>query len=188
MNVTPFEAALAFVLSVEGGYSDGITAASKHDRGGATNHGISIEILRLWRDNPGLKAGDVLALTIEEAKTIYRGWYWDMMNLDQVVDLRLKMLLFDQGVNRGVGTAVLGIQKVLSEDFGYQLTKDAMMGPKTLQAINQADPLSLMIEYLHQAQHGYVKIVLSNPSQIVFLKGWLSRTQKLMKLLLGLRA
>jgi lysozyme family protein len=52
--VTPFGRALAFVLKVEGGYTN-----DPEDRGGATNKGILQRVYDIYRKAEGLRSADV---------------------------------------------------------------------------------------------------------------------------------
>ena len=172
-----FEAALDFVLKVEGGYCQNV-----NDRGGATKYGITIGTLQAWRGDDKLTALDVERLTKEEASEIYRAWYWDQMKLDQVKDLSLATTLFDQGVNRGVVTAVTQMQTVLNDLFKSKLEPDGRMGPRTLEALNSVDPDTVLMEYVFLSQDAYASLASRKPSQLGFLRGWINRTQELLKL------
>ena len=87
---------LAAILLREGGYNDDPT-----DRGGATHYGITQSTLSLWRGRQVTKA-DVQALTVEEAKTIYRAKYLAPF---AEAPTTLKPQLVDIAVLSGVGTA-----------------------------------------------------------------------------------
>ncbi len=83
--------AIAFVLEREGGYS-----FLKEDPGGETNFGIS------KRAYPNV---DIKALTIDQAKEIYKRDYWNKLNCDGKA-YPLDIIMFDTGVNCGVSKAV----------------------------------------------------------------------------------
>ena len=78
MADTDWDASLAFVFSVEGGYTD-----DPMDPGGATNLGITLDELSVWRHTAVTKA-DVQNLQRDEAGAIYRTNYW---NASRCVDL-----------------------------------------------------------------------------------------------------
>ena len=96
------------------------------------------------------------------------------MNLDSVVDQRIQLFIFDQGVNRGPSAAVKQVQTVLNVN-GFSLAIDGDMGPKTIAAVNKVDPLIFLREYRQYCALSYADICVRNNSQIVFLKGWLNR-------------
>lgn len=82
-----FEEIIKFTLEHEGGYSKDL-----HDPGGETKYGIS------KRSHPN---EDILNLTIERAKEIYKEVYWNP--LKNITDDKLRMAAFDTAVNVGVG-------------------------------------------------------------------------------------
>lgn len=92
------------VIQREGGYNP-------HDPGGGSMYGITGLTLSQWR---GKKVGakEVKSLSREEASQIYHANY--LKPFGDVKDPQLKELLFDTGVNLGVGRA----KKYLSEARG----------------------------------------------------------------------
>jgi len=166
-----FEKAFAHVIGVEGGYVD-----NPNDKGGATKFGITQKVLEAWRKKPVTK-DDVKNLQLEEAKKIYKKNYWDTMSLDSVRSQTLQHMLFDQGVNSGVGTAAKALQQILG------VTQDGKIGPKTIDAINAKHPFELCSRFIQVRQLFYVRLCKQDPSQMVFLEGWINRTHKLIDLL-----
>lgn len=169
-----FDKAFTHVLGVEGKYSN-----HPADRGGPTNWGITQARYSEYLDRPA-SIEDVKSMTRDTAKKIYKRYYWDAMNLDSIEDDTLAMLLFDQGVNRGPQTAVMELQAVLNRYFGKNLAVDGDLGAKTIEAIESVNILDLYNEFIQNAQDDYVSIVKNNESQLVFLAGWINRSQKLM--------
>ena len=156
-----FETALEEVLKHEGGYVN-----HPEDRGHATNWGITQETLS---DFLGRDATDeeIRNISMDTVRQIYRNQYWDRLKLSHVVDTRLAHLLFDQAVNRGTRKVAEQIQKLVG------VKVDGVIGPVTLKALNSKD---IMLDFIKQSQLSYISIVEQNPSQIVFLKGWIKRT------------
>lgn len=169
-----FERCLAHVLKTEGGYVD-----HPEDKGGPTNFGITIQTLRDYSGLPSIPTSMIKSLTLEHATRIYEQKYWNTMRLDRVRSERLCLVLFDQGVNAGPVTAVQMLQQVLNEHFAEKLTVDGVIGNRTDAAIATAPENRLIRKFLQQAQDRYATICVKNPSQIVFLKGWLNRTHAL---------
>ena len=91
-----YEAALARLLAHEGGYSN-----HPSDPGGPTNFGITIVDYRKYV-KPGATAADVKAMTLDEAKKIYRAKYWDAQRCDEL-PAGVDYAVFDYGVNSGIG-------------------------------------------------------------------------------------
>jgi lysozyme family protein len=118
-------------LLQEGGYCD-----VRGDRGGATNFGITQEVLEKFRDRP-VAIGDVKELTKEEAREIYRANYWiptRCADLPKGVDLEV----FDFAVNSGAQRSLRHLQQVTG------VHDDTSLGPVTLAAIKAHDPKELI--------------------------------------------
>jgi lysozyme family protein len=73
-----FERALDVTLVYEGGYSN-----DPRDPGGPTNMGVTQKTLAAWRGEP-VSAADVKALTLDEARKIYKAQYWDRVRADRL--------------------------------------------------------------------------------------------------------
>lgn len=159
-----FDKALEEVLKNEGGYVD-----HPSDRGGKTNRGITQKTLS---DFLGRDATDeeIQNIPMETVRQIYRQNYWDRLSLSKIKDPILACVLFDQAVNRGTRKVAEQIQAAV----GVQV--DGVIGPITLRAINERDSMKFLVEFVKRAQLSYCDIVVSNPSQVVFLKGWIKRT------------
>lgn len=92
------------VLKSEGGYTN-----DPNDKGGPTNFGITIADVKLYVKKDAT-ASDVKALTLEQAKEIYRTKYWAKVNGDALPS-GVDYTVFDYGVNSGVSRA----NKVLAQ-------------------------------------------------------------------------
>jgi len=109
------------VLRHEGGYS-----ADPRDPGGETRFGIS------KRAYPDV---DILRLTEDEAKAIYRRDYWDKLRPDELPQ-ELAICLFDCAVNMGRDKAVRLLQRACG------VAQDGVMGGNTIAAANRlVDPV-----------------------------------------------
>lgn len=117
------------------------------DRGGCTNRGITITTLRAWRGQP-VTCDDVKELTEYEAREIYRKQY--LAPFDGL-DAEVKPQVVDIAVNAGVARA-------------RQLLARAQQLDKPL-------PVALVVERLLH----YGRICQARPSQVVFLRGWITR-------------
>lgn len=171
-----FEPALTLVLKHEGSeYTD-----HPADNGGATRHGITLNDLRRYRGDLNLTKDAVKELTVEEAGMIYKAFYWDPMKLTQVVSQASADLLFNQAVLTGNNGCTRRLQLVLMR-LKKSVSIDGKMGPKTIQAINSVDPVEFCVEFCIATQEYLLNIVINNPTQIVFLKGWLRRSHSLLR-------
>ena len=173
MKKWDFEECVKHVLISEGVYSDDV-----HDHGGATKFGITIGVLTNYRQHEVTKA-DVQKLSLNEAKDIYKKFYWDAMKLDLIASDARALLLFDQGVNRGIGTAIKQAQSIASV-YDPGIKWDGQNGPMTSAAINKLDKDLFCREYLKSSLNAYANICVKNPTQLVFLRGWMNRVYKLL--------
>ena len=115
----------------EGGYSD-----HPADPGGATNMGITQEVLREWRHQDVTK-DDVKALQRDEARQIYRARYWQPLRCDEM-PIALALMTYNAGVNCGIGRGARWLQEALNKQ-GEGLDVDGEVGPLTLSACARAD-------------------------------------------------
>jgi lysozyme family protein len=161
-----FESAISEVLLAEGGYVD-----HPDDRGGPTNYGITQKTLSDFLGREATKE-EVRSMTIDTVRQIYKSNYWDRLKLSFVIDSRLSNVIFDQAVNRGTRRVAEQIQKIVG------VKQDGIIGPLTLKAINNMDSKKMLLNFIKQSQDAYVSIVTHNPSQLVFLSGWIKRTHK----------
>lgn len=164
-----FEAALAFTLGWEGGYAN-----DPQDKGGPTNHGITQATYDTWQKAHGLVPQGVKAISKEEVAAIYREGYWDAAGCNGLDDL-VALVVFDAAVNHGVKRSSRWLQKCV------MVTQDGVVGPQTLKAANNVEPVALATALLDLRQDFYNDIVENSPSQGKFLNGWLNRVAALRK-------
>ncbi len=101
-----FDEAMRRVLAHEGGFTN-----HPSDPGGPTNFGITIHDYRK-HIGAGGTAADVRAMTVSQARAIYRAHYWDAQLCD-ALPAGLDYAMFDYGVNSGVGRSVRVLQRIL---------------------------------------------------------------------------
>lgn len=139
------------------------------DRGGETKFGIA------QKANPEISVRD---LTWEGAKEVYFRKYWLLGRCDQLSD-RLAIMHFDGCVNHGVVRANRFLQQAVGAEA------DGKIGPVTLDAINDDDPMRLCSEIADLRVGFYHRIVERDASQGKFLKGWLIRIDEIRAYVLG---
>lgn len=159
-----FDAAINFVLRNEGVYSN-----DPDDPGGETSYGISAAVATRHGYTPG-------KLTLEEATNIYRTDpdFWHP-RLEDLRSQRIATKLLDLRVNMGPTAATKILQRSLSA-LGYLAdVADGLLGPRTINATNAADPERLlrMITALQAAE--YARQCSSTPTKLRFIYGWLTR-------------
>lgn len=162
-----FESVLPALLRYEGGYSD-----HPADRGGATNQGVTHATYNAWRARRGLSPQDVRRMTSAERDAIYRDGYWTPIGGDRLPP-PLDLVAFDSAVIAGPGRAVAWIQNAVGT------TPDGHMGPDTLRAIATKNPADVAARVLNQRATFHRATADKNPSQRVFLRGWLRRVDDL---------
>lgn len=173
---TAFDMALDYTFANEGGFSN-----DKADHGGATKYGITIADLSRWRKR-SVSVADVRAMLPEEAKAIYKAWYWDSLDLDNVVHTGVAIAIFDIGVVRGIGYPPKRLQQICN-NHGARLTVDGHIGPKTLAALNSLPNAAFLRDFSAVVEAGFRSIVAGNYSQHVFLNGWVNRAHRLLSLI-----
>ncbi len=158
---------LDFVLEREGGYVN-----NPHDRGGATNKGITQKTYDDYRTRKGLNRQPVLGISAEELQEIYYSMYWLPAACDHM-PAPVDIVVFDTAVNSGPGRAVKFLQRLVNTK------QDGAFGPKTLAAISQyigTHGAKNMARDLIALREGFIDGIIENdPSQVVFAKGWHNR-------------
>ena len=127
-----YDVCLPLLLAHEGGYSN-----HPSDPGGPTNFGITIFDYRKYV-NPGATAADVRAMTVEEAKRIYRARYWDAQRCDEL-PAGLDYAVFDYGINSGIGRSAKVLRRLLGLPDRSVTISDDVIG-----ATHAVDPTTLV--------------------------------------------
>lgn len=169
--MTPLTAAqiIDAIIEKEGGYVD-----HPADRGGPTNFGITLAKLKEWRDNPAVTTGDLRHMRRGEAALIYHKDYIEKPGFRHISHDLLRHQVVDFGVNSGPGTAARKLQKVLG------VKEDGHVGPVTLAAIRRMGPAKANNLLMAERIKFLGKIVHDDPTQAVFINGWLNRALEFM--------
>lgn len=146
----------------EGGYSD-----NPNDRGGATNSGVTLAVYQLVYGKNKTK-NDLKRMTNEQWNYIFTKLYWNKWKADEINNQSIANILVDWVWMSGYGT----IKKIQSL-FG--LTADGIVGNKTISYINSHDQEEVFNKIWNRRKSFYESLVKNNPSQKVFLKGWMNR-------------
>ena len=162
-----FKKFLDYIFEVEGGFTD-----DENDRGGKTNWGITEEEAREFG-----YTGDMRNLTKDFAKNIYLKKYYLGNKLDKVVNDKVALSICDWAVNSG-RNGTKNAQIAINQLTNANLNVDGIIGNKTLEALNAADP-EKFLEVYHNLQKIYYKgKVEADRTQERFLTGWLNRIQR----------
>ena len=153
------------LMELEGGFVD-----HPDDRGKATNMGVTIDTYKRYcGEEKTVK--DLLNMSYGTWCNIMKDLYWDKCLADKIDNQAVAEITVDWCVNSGLQ----GLRKV-QEIAGVK--PDGIAGPKTLAAINDANQQELFDRIKSARTLFYENIVKKNPSQRVFLKGWLNRLKK----------
>lgn len=129
---------------------------NKFDKGGATNYGITQKTYNAYLKKQNLQNKKVKDITKEESMSIYYREYWLPSGANKITDFKLAYLLFDSCVNHGLGCGK-SLYKKSNGDFQ---------------------------KFIDLRREKYLAIVKNNPTQKIFLKGWLNRLSYINKHLL----
>jgi lysozyme family protein len=157
-----------FILSCEGGYSN-----HPNDSGGPTNKGVTLKTLQSLNkdiDKDGdVDIEDLKLLSDQDVYNIFKKEYWDKCSADNIKSQSVANLLVDWAYNSGVRTAIKNIQEML------RIPNDGILGPLTLQAINNVDSKILFNSLKLAREEFYKACVRKAPKNKVFYNGWIRR-------------
>lgn len=157
--------ALPLILVFEGGYTN-----HPADKGGPTNYGVTQKVYDEYQKEKGVAPNSVQSIPMFVVEDIYRTKYWMPAKCDQMPE-KLSVAVFDTTVNSGAGRSI----KLLQQAIGA--TVDGVIGSETISKLKSFDPIELAGKYLDTREGFYRGIVQRDPTQQVFLKGWLRRLQ-----------
>jgi lysozyme family protein len=164
--------AVQFVLKQEDAALSGVVTKAPGDRGGLTRFGITAK----W--HPELAAAGFFEMdrdtALAMAEEVYGSEYIPHLDLRSVNRTAVAVALLSFAVVEGAGTSVRILQRVLNR-IGFPLTIDGSVGPRTLEALNAADPLRLVSMLVNAQRAHFQSIVDSDSSQEKWLNGWNNR-------------
>ncbi|WP_394026604.1 glycoside hydrolase family 108 protein [Desulfovibrio falkowii] len=190
-----FNIAHKFTAKWEGGESD-----HPDDGGGLTKYGVSLKFLgglsgtqsnRDVLERMGIRLPItrqvIYDLTRDQAASLFRWQFWDKLRLG-LIPLRPAVVLYDAAVNSGPAQSVKLAQRGYNRcvAYGQPLVVDGIMGPDTRAAMQRADTDKCLSAMLDAREAFFQTIVANNPSQQVFLRGWINRVDDLRRYVRGL--
>ena len=158
----PWQTAIDFVLSYEGGLAD-----NPSDPGGLTNWGISS------RSYPSL---NIRNLSRESASEIYRRDFWENVHGDELPG-PMAVAVFDSAVNQGAGTAKRMLQIALNVEA------DGIIGPRTIKAAHDGG-LDAVVRFLAERAVRYHETMRDVPGLNVFAHNWYFRLFSLARIVM----
>ncbi len=176
--MTDIATLLEALIDREGGFVD-----HPHDRGGATNFGITERVARAagW-------AGTMRDLPRDFAIAVYRHRYWSLPRFDAVAAIAPAVAaeLFDTGVNMGPAIAMGFLQRSLNalNRLGRDwpdIVVDRAVGTATLDALRRLLALrgkageAALLKALNALQGArYIELAEGRQANESFVFGWLS--------------
>ena len=159
--LTNFDRVLTLVLKEEGGFSN-----DPRDPGGMTNLGVT---KRVWEAFVGRDVDEAAmrALTPAAVAPLYRKSYWNRVHGDDL-PLGVDYAVMDFAVNSGTSRAAMALQRSCGVE------DDGAIGLQTMQAVNSADPITLIGSVCDQR----LVFLRSLPSFDTFGRGWTARIQR----------
>lgn len=139
------------VLPITLGY-EGLFSDDPTDHGGCTMKGVTQRVYDAYRTAHHLPLQSVALISDTELQDIYHTQYWMPINGDSLED-GLSLQGFDAAVNHGVSRALKFLAACNQDIQTFGTLRDAF----------------------------YHQIVVNNPSQVKFLKGWLARNDAIEK-------
>ena len=159
MAAASYDEALRRVLVHEGGYSN-----HPSDPGGPTNFGITIADYRRYV-KPDATAADVRAMSVDEAKAIYRKRYWDVQRCDEL-PAGVDYSVFDYGVNSGIGRSGKVLRRVVGLPDDTSVVTDQVLAYARVR-----DP-KVLVAAICDERLAFLKSLRTWP---VFGRGWGTR-------------
>lgn len=170
--------AVDFVLRQEDATLSGVVTYAPADRGGLTRFGLTAK----W--HPELVRSGFYQTNRDEAlaiaQEVYSSEYIPHLDLGKINRTAVALAILSFAVVEGAGHAVLILQRVLTS-LGFPLVQDGSAGPKTIAAINAADPLQLVTALVRAQRDYFRQIVDKDASQAKWLGGWNNRAMAVLK-------
>jgi len=169
-----FENAFQLILQHEGGYVN-----DPSDPGGETYKGIARKKQPEWvgwisidrmKKQPGFPTSLESNQNLQtEIFRFYKVIFWDKVGGDLISDQEVAQSIFDFAVNSGVSTSIGLAQKVVGASC------DGVIGPRTIQAINEFQPDHFMAAFALEKIRKYIAICNKRPDSRKYFFGWIVR-------------
>lgn len=151
-----------------------------NDLGGSTNFGITQKV---YDEFLGEEGYDVCLITDEEVRTIYYEVYYTnrFVNANRMTS-NLATVMLDTAINFGKGNADAIFQRAFRIDQ-KGATNWGQLTEYSFNMLSVSKENELARRILVERTRSRYNIIAKDPSQKVFLKGWLSRDEALKKIL-----
>jgi lysozyme family protein len=143
-----FELCLSSILRDRNGYAPGWD--------GPTNHGISQDLYKLWRESNLLEPREVWGIEFREVELIYRSHFWEPSHAWECPP-PLDLLVFECAAESGPRWAIQTLQQALG------LRRDGLFGPRMRDRIRSCDERSVALDFLLFRQNFYADLADRHP-------------------------
>lgn len=170
MDIDP----IGVVLRNEGGFVN-----HKADRGGPTNFGVTIRTYSQYLGRPA-SLQEVKDMTEDTAREIYERSYFTDPRI-HLLDDPIRVQVLDMAINHGPVNAIKMLQRVVNQAGSGPIAVDGVLGPRSRAAISKAQIAMgkvLNNALVDERVRFFNSIVLRDPTQKAFIKGWLKRANE----------
>lgn len=147
----------------EGGFVN-----NPNDSGGATNKGVTLSTFRQFYGQ-SKTVEDLKALTETQWLNIFLTGYWNKLRASEIANQSIANIIVDWGWASGPDTAARKVQKIVGAAV------DGIVGPQTLQAINNYKAKSLFDKIKAERITFVENLAKQRPKDQTFLQGWKNR-------------
>jgi lysozyme family protein len=147
------------------------------DSGGATKFGISLSWYR-GKVDPRATRDTIKALTEDNAKSLYKKYFWDDPKIFMISNQAIASKIFDIGVNTGPSQSIKLAQRALFSLYGLNcVNDDGVLGQLTISKINSVETdRNAYLCSLKTAYADFYRMLASKEhNNRQFLNGWLKR-------------
>lgn len=142
------------------------------DPGGATKYGITLRAAQDFWGKDKVTVQFIRDLTLEDARAFYLA-KWSR-NFDHIEKTTPATKVFDAAINMG-GNGIKCAQRAVNALGGPPCDVDGVLGPNTVQAINNAPEADFLRSMGDEMTAFYQDLAARKPVLQKFLKGWLNR-------------
>lgn len=172
-----FEKAIVNTFKAEGGFQNDPNDNANYVNGIliGTNKGISAQgYYNYYKKIPTVE--QMKNLTVEDAKKIFKGNYWDKIGGDFIINQSVAELMFQYVIGSGMGQ-ISNIKDIANATFGSEklIENDHPFIKSECDFINSLDQKKFFDGLWNWRLKFYDLVVKANPAKQKFLKGWQNR-------------
>lgn len=163
-----FEYCVGKLLDAEGGYVN-----DPEDPGGATHYGITLNLLKSIRPNSTLDS--IINLSVADAKAIYKEYFWNRYDLEQINEKDLASILLKLFVNTSAIEAIKIVKRAINSFSIIQIPVDDRFTNQIILHLNQMPFKFFRYILLYHIIDYYRQLCNDHSNLKKFLLGWINR-------------